>query len=145
MDAVTDLRKNPVPCTFRGCGAQQGDLNCYTATGFPRPWHAVRRSAAAGETPAAAPAAGSASGRRPTHKQADILLSAVHNDSGEYEVSGYRFHGDAQRRQAMDSMVGPARGWFERVRHTDHGTLYKITDAGRAASDRYEAWLGGSR
>jgi hypothetical protein len=60
---------------------------------------------------------------------------------GTYEVSGYTFRGEAQKRAAMNSMV--ERAWFRRLRNTDQGTLYEVTDDGKAASARYEAWMNG--
>jgi hypothetical protein len=143
-DELTDPRPAAPACPFRGCGAQAGDLWCYTPTGFRRHWHACRRAAAQG-TPVTdgKPTPGRPVGR-PTHKQADILAWAI-NNGGEYEVSGYTFRGDAQKRAAMRAMTDASRGWFEQVRHTDHGTLYKITDAGLAASARYENWLNGGK
>jgi hypothetical protein len=124
------------------CGAQAGDPWCYTATGFRRHQHAVRVRDAQGVPPAAEKPAGSLAGRRPTDKQYLIILAAA-NGEGCYEVSGYGFHGEAQIRAAMDAMVDDARGWFTRVRETQHGTLFQLTDAGRTAGIRYETWMNG--
>lgn len=137
-----DIRRKAHDCP--DCTARAGDLNCYTATGFPRPWHARRRRLALGETLPDKPAAGSLAGKRPTHKQAEILGWAIANNN-QYELSGYRFHGDAQRRAAMTPMADETRGWFDHVRETDHGTLYKITEGGLTAFARYEAWMRGEK
>jgi hypothetical protein len=137
-DELSDIRRNAVACPEPNCKAQEGDLSCYTATGFPRGWHASRRRLALGRPDPAKKAP--SPDVRPSHKQADMLAWAIAND-GRYEVSGYTFHGDAQKRAAMDSMVG--RTWFRRLHHTDHGTLYEITDEGRQASGRYERWMSG--
>ncbi len=137
---MTDIRRNSPACP--SCPAQAGDLACYTATGFPRHWHARRRTLALGGTLPAAKPAKSRAGARPSHKQADILASAISND-GVYEVSGYRFRGDAQRRSAMAAMSDDTRGWFTHAGETPHGTLYKITQTGRDAWARYEAWMRG--
>ncbi len=141
-DLLTDPRAHAPACTYEGCGAQAGDLWCYTATRFRRPWHYVRRQAAAGESAPAPKPAGSLTNRRPSHKQGDMLAFAIAN-GGTYEVSGYGFHGEAQKRNAMLAMVNEARGWFRHLRETQHGTLYEITEAGWLASDRYETWLSG--
>lgn len=139
---MSDPRQAAPPCPFKPCRAQAGDRFCYTATGFPRHWHAARVRAAAGHDQAAARPAGHLAGRRPTDAQHRILSQAVADD-GRYELSGYRFHGDAQRRSAMQSMSGPERGWFSPVGETPHGTLYKITEDGLAAWQRYETWMNG--
>lgn len=137
-DELTDPRRNPVPCPERTCIAGQGDMWCYTATGFRRHWHVSRRRLALGQ---AGPEKKKPSGTgRPSHKQADMLAYAIAT-GGTYEVSGYTFNGEAQKRAAMNSMV--ARGWFRRSGSNDHGTLYEVTDDGKAASARYENWLNG--
>lgn len=137
-----DPRRNAPPCPLKTCRAVAGDLWCYTPTGFRRHWHAARWRIVEGGQPKAETAAGALSGRRPSEAQHRILAWAIHQ-AGYYDLSGYTFHGDAQRRAAMTAMADPARGWFARVRATDHGTLYKITDAGRAAFQRYENWMNG--
>lgn len=137
MARPDDPRVNTPACTHAGCGALAGDPNCYTATGFPRAQHKVRW-----ETPKAPGAPGSLSGRRPTDKQHELMFWAM-REGGLYELSGYRFSGDAQRRASMASMADPQRGWFRKVRETAHGTLYELTDAGRAAYYRYEDWMNG--
>jgi hypothetical protein len=137
-DELTDPRRNPVACPEPTCGAQQGDLWCYTPTGFRRGFHSSRRALALGQ-PAPAKKKPSTDAR-PSHKQGDMLAWAIHHD-GQYEVSGYTFHGEAQKRAAMNAMV--ERSWFRRLRDTDHGTLYEITDDGRQASARYENWMSG--
>ena len=141
-DVLSYPRRNSPACAFKGCGAQAGDRWCYTATGFRRHWHAVRRATAAGQPAPAGKPAGSLAGRRPSDKQADMLAWAIHGD-GTYEVSGYGLRGEAQKRNAMNSMADESRGWFRRLRETDDGTLYEITDAGRQASARYETWMNG--
>ncbi len=141
MDPVTTIPA----CRHKTCGARPGDRNCYTPTGFVRHWHVIRvNDAAAGDQttePDRAPA-GRLAGRRPSEKQAGILAQAVHN-GGLYEMSGYSFAGDAQRRAATLSMAGEERGWFQHVRETQHGTLYEITPAGRDALARWDAWMNG--
>lgn len=144
MAEVTDPRKNAPACTHKGCGAQAGDRRCYTATGFRRHWHAVRVRAAAGVGPQPAKKEGSLAGRRPSHKQYDIILAAFRGNR-RFEVSGYGLHGEAQTRRAMDAMVDPARGWFVHVAETAHGTLFELTAAGVAAGVRYEQWMNGAR
>lgn len=139
-DQLTDPRRNPVPCPEKTCAAGQGCMWCYTATGFRRHWHASRRRLALGQpTPEKKPPSSTV---RPSHKQADMLGWTIANGD-VYEVSGYTFRGEAQKRAAMNSMV--ERGWFRKLRTTDHGTLYQVTDDGRAASARYENWLNGGR
>lgn len=135
--APADPRVNTPACRHPDCGALAGDPACYTATGFPRGQHKVRWKPAA-----PTPEPGSLSDRRPSSKQHDIMRQAM-AAGGLYELSGYRFHGDAQRRAAMQPMADPARGWFRRVRDTDHGTLYDLTDAGRNAYYRYQDWMDG--
>ncbi len=141
---VTDPRRDSPPCRHKGCGAQRGDRWCYTATGFRRHWHAVRRADVDNPPAAGQPTApaGKLARRRPSEAQQRILGAAMGN-GGLYELSGYTFHGDAQRRAAMGAMSNPARGWFTRLRETQHGTLYEITNAGRAAFYRYEEWMQG--
>lgn len=136
--------KTPPACTFRGCGAQAGDRWCYTATGFRRHMHAVRRRLIAGE-PAAEKSAGSLAGRKPTDAQAKMLGAAIATDDGLFEVSGYNHHGDAQRRATMKAMTDPARGWFTFAHSTAHCEVYRITDAGRAAWQRYDDWMHGRK
>lgn len=138
-DEVSDPRLNAPACPRAGCNAAAGELWCYTATGFRRHWHTARRQLAAGAT---VPASKPNPNVRPSHKQADMLAFAVTAGGGQYEVSGYTFAGDAQKRAAMRAMV--ERGWFRRVRDTDHGTLYEVTDDGKAAAARYETWMNGT-
>lgn len=135
--ADTDPRLNTPDCPRSGCGAKAGDPQCYSATGFPVPMHKVRLHGAAREK-----VAGRLAHRRPSDKQYLILAAAV-DAGGMYELSGYRFAGDAQRRAAMTAMVDVERGWFVRLRDTQHGTLYEITDAGRNAYYRYVDWMDG--
>lgn len=142
MDQVTDPRRNAPACPRPSCGARAGDPWCLTATGFPRGMHAARLALIRGEEPAAGKPAGALTGRRPSEAQQRILVQAA-AAGGLYELSGYRFHGDAQRRAAMTAMADDARGWFREVRHTDHGTLFEITTAGRSAAYRYEDWMNG--
>jgi hypothetical protein len=104
--------------------------------------HAARLRLIAGEAAPAPPAAGSRTGSRPSHIQARLLGRALDNADGEWELSGYRFNGDAQRRAAMQAMAGETRRWFVKVRDTEHGTLYRITAEGRAAFGRYAKWMG---
>jgi hypothetical protein len=144
-DVLTDPRADAPECTQKGCGAQAGDPWCYSGPGrFRRHWHAVRVAAAKGHAAPPAKKAGSLAGRLPTDKQAHIIAVAAATESGPYEVSGYGFHGEAQTRRAMDAMTDPARGWFEHVRETQHGTLFKLTGAGRAINTRYENWMNGA-
>jgi hypothetical protein len=138
-------------CPLATCTAGAGVSHCYTATGFPRPMHAVRVALmqdtvrAADSTPPAAPRpAGRLTGRRPSDKQAAILAAAIRG-GGMYELSGYRFAGDAQRRAAVVAMADDARGWMREVEETEHGTLYEITNEGRDAEARYRAWMNGDR
>ena len=140
-----DPRVNTPDCPHPGCPAKAGNAWCYTATGFPRSMHAARLALIAGEAPKTGPADGSLAARRPSHLQADILSWALADPAGRWELSGYRFRGDAQRRSAMAAMSHPARGWFTHVKETDHGTLYEITDAGREAWGRYEIWMSGGK
>lgn len=144
MDELTgtDPRGNAPACPRDRCRATAGDLWCYTATGFRRHWHAARRLLAAGQNPPAAAADGSRTGQRPSEAQQRILTQAVAG-GGLYEVSGYTFAGDAQRRAAMTAMAGPACGWFRHVQETPHGDVYEITDAGRRAYYRYQDWMNG--
>lgn len=142
MAAVTDIRKNPPACPLPTCPAGEGDRFCYTATGFPRQWHTARRKRALGDTAPEPSAAGSLAHRRPSEAQHRLLAQAMAG-GGVYELSGYRFHGDAQRRRAMQAMAGTERGWFRHVRETPHGTVYEITDDGRSAYYRYEDWMDG--
>lgn len=135
MADPTDPRLNTPDCAHLGCGAKAGDTRCYTRTGFPRSMHAVRR-----KTTALARVAGRLAGRRPTEKQHHLMAQAMAN-GGMYELSGYRFHGDAQRQAAMASMADPARGWFRHVTETQHGAVYELTGAGRLAYYRYEDWM----
>lgn len=139
-----DPRRNAPACPKPGCGAPVGDPWCYTLTGFRRHWHAPRRRLADGQKPATPPAAGALAGHRPSEAQHRMLAVAIRQD-GYYELSGYNFHGDAQRRATMHAMVDPARGWFSHVKEVQHGTLYRITAAGRAAWQRYENWMEGGR
>jgi len=139
-DVLTDPRRNAPACPT--CVAQAGDVWCYTATGFRRHWHAARRRAADGQPAPEQKPAGHLTGRRPSDKQANILAAAIAGDD-TYEVSGYGFHGEAQKRAAMLAMADEARGWFRHLRETQHGTLYEITDAGRDAAARYETWMNG--
>jgi hypothetical protein len=74
-----------------------------------------------------------------------MLSWALADKRGRVEISGYTFHGDARRRATMLSMADPTRRWFTHVKETDHGTLYEITDDGRAAWKRYEDWMNGGR
>ena len=131
-----DLTSRPeaVRCPRVTCRAPAG-IACVTATGYQRPPHHDRITQAAGKAPAGLKPAGSLTGRRPTPAQQRILAQAVNNGGG-YELSGYRFHGDAQRRAAMGAMVDEARGWFVRREVTADGTVFEVTDAGRAAHTR---------
>lgn len=138
-------------CPLATCTAGAGVSHCYTATGFPRPMHAVRvtlmqqAATAADSTPPVEPRpAGHLAGRRPSDKQALILAAAIRN-GGVYELSGYRFAGDAQRRAAVLAMANDSRGWMRKLRETEHGTLYEITNEGRNAEARYRAWMNGGR
>jgi hypothetical protein len=140
---------NPIPaCPHPGCGAATGDRYCYTPTGFIRHLHTVRKHAievAAGRTgPAPEKKAGRNTRSRPKDKQALILAAAV-ADGGLYEVSGYGFHREAQRRASVLSMVDESRGWMTHLRETQHGDLYEITTEGRNALARYQAWLRGEK
>jgi hypothetical protein len=80
--------------------------------------------------------------RRPSEKQAHILAQAA-DDGGLYELSGYGFHGEAQRRAAVLAMVDESRAWMRHVRETQHGDLYEITNGGRDALARYRQWMNG--
>lgn len=135
--ADTDPRLNTPDCGHLGCNAKAGDPWCYTRTGFPRSMHAVRRRGAAQDK-----VAGKRAALRPSEKQYQIMQAAV-DGGGMYELSGYRFAGDAQRQAAMAAMADVERGWFVRVRDTQHGTLYEITDTGRNAYYRYIDWMDG--
>lgn len=140
MAAVTD----PPACPF--CRAQAGDRWCYTATNFRRHWHAMRW-ALVDAAKAAAPAPAPAPARKPKPKRASeaqyrILCRAM-TDGGLYELSGYRFHGDAQRRAAMRAMV--EKQWFRYVRETQHGSLHELTNDGRNAFYAYEEWMRSKR
>jgi hypothetical protein len=153
VDQVTRPAVNIPACRYKTCGAREGDRRCYTTTGWARHMHAIRVqdiTAAANTTtvPAAAPEqnpAGHLTGRRPSDKQAGILAQAANDDNGQYELSGYGFHGEAQRRAAVSAMTDPARGWLRHVRETRHGTLYQITTPGRAALTRYTTWMSGGK
>jgi hypothetical protein len=139
---VTDPRTVAPDCPLKTCSATVGDVWCYTPTGFRRHWHAARRAVVAGATAPAVPAAGKLAGRRPSEAQQRILAAAMAG-GGMYELSGYTFHGDAQRRAAMTAMADQARGWFRQLHHTDHGTMFEITDTGRNAYYRYKDWMNG--
>lgn len=136
-----DPRVDSPACPLATCGMKAGTAYCVTPTGFRRGFHAARRRLIeTGQAPAAKPA-GHLAGRRPTYPQADMLAAAVSKEGkGLCEVSGYTFHGDAQRRATMQSMVDPARGWFEFSHSTAHCEVYRITAAGRAAYERFLAW-----
>lgn len=136
MAELTDPRQNPVACPEPSCRAEQGDMWCYTPTGWRRHWHAKRIRLALGE-PAPAPRKPSTGGR-PSHKQGDMLAWAI-DHGGTYEITGYTFAGEAQKRAAMTAMV--AKDWFRKAGPSQHGTLYEITDGGRQASARYEKWM----
>lgn len=141
---VKDPRVDTPPCPLASCRAAAGSTWCVTPTGFRRHMHTVRRRMIDG-TPAPAPKpAGSLVRRRPTRPQAGLLAAAVTGESGEVEVSGYTFRGDAQRRAAMAAMTDEARGWFTYVRSTAHCEVYAVTAAGRAAWQRYDAWMNGA-
>jgi hypothetical protein len=134
---VTEPRRNAPSCP--SCRAEVGDPWCYTATGFRRHHHETRRKLAAGQPPAAS-TKGSKSDAMPTQAQQRMLSSAV-DGGGLVEVSGYQFHGDAQRRATMAAMVADTRGWFRYVRDTPHAAVYEITDQGRLAYYRHvERW-----
>lgn len=149
MATLNELLTAPIPaCTLATCGAAAGTRYCLTPTGFRRPLHAVRvaaiQAAAAGTPAPPAPErpAGRHAHRRPSDKQARILAQAA-DSGGLYELSGYGFHGEAQRRTAVLAMVDNARGWMRHVRQTQHGDLYEITNGGRDALARYRAWMNG--
>lgn len=142
MAELSDPRRDAPACPTATCRAGKGNPWCYTATGFPRAMHTARLKLIAGAAPAEK-TAGSLAGKRPSHLQADILGWAIADPDGQWELSGYRFRGDAQRRAAMLAMAADTRGWFSHVRETDHGTLYQVTDAGRAAWQRYDDWMNG--
>lgn len=137
MAAVTDPRVDAPACPHSGCGAQAGDPRCYTRTGFPRHQHAVRK-----KTDAREKVAGKLAARRPSDAQHRIMQQAM-GGGGLYELSGYRFRGDAQRQSAMAAMADVERGWFRFVEERQHGTLYELTEAGRLAYYRYEDWMNG--
>lgn len=148
-DDLMTLLTMPTPaCELVTCGAPAGASYCLTPTGFRRPLHAVRLAAMQAtadgqDTPPPAPApAGRHAHKRPTEKQAGILARAE-ADGGLYELSGYGFSGEAQRRAAVLSMVNDTRGWMRHVRETTHGTLYEITSPGRGALARYRDWMNG--
>lgn len=142
MAEVSDPRRSAPACPTKSCRAVAGDPWCYTATGFRRHMHAARWALIEGKPVSERPA-GSMAGRRPSHLQADILSWAIADENGQWELSGYTFSGDAQRRAAMLAMSDEPRGWFTKVRETDHGTLYQVTDVGRAAWQRYDDWMNG--
>lgn len=150
MEALTTtLLTTPTPvCPLATCDAPAGASYCLTPTGFRRPLHDVRvaaMQATAAGTPAPAveqPPAGRLAHRRPSEKQVKILAVAA-DDGGLYELSGYGFHGEAQRRAAVLAMVDDSRGWMRHVRETQHGTLYEITNEGRSALARYRDWMNG--
>lgn len=148
MATLNELLTAPIPaCTLATCGAPAGARYCLTPTGFRRPLHAVRvaaieAAAATPITPAAPRPAGRLAHRRPSDKQARLLAQAV-NNGGLYELSGYGFHGEAQRRTAVLAMTDDARGWMRHVRQTQHGDLYEITNGGRDALARYQTWMNG--
>ncbi len=146
MAAVTDPRLTPMPaCTQPGCGAAAGDRNCYTASGWRRHPHAVRmRALAAADTGEPEPerTPGRMAGRRPTHKQADILAAAV-AAGGLFETCEWSISGAAATRAAVYAMADDARGWMKDVRATKDGRLYEITTEGRNALARYEHWMNG--
>lgn len=150
MATVKELMATPIPaCTLATCGAGAGVSYCLTPTGFRRPMHAVRvaalRATADGIPVVSAPPtpAGKNAHRRPSEKQANILGRAVDN-GGLYELSGYGFHGEAQKRQAVLAMADPSRGWMRHVQETQHGTVYEITNEGRDALARYRDWMNGA-
>lgn len=138
-------------CPLTTCNAAATVSHCYTATGFPRPMHAARvavmQAAAAGADvgPAVPPApAGRKTGSRPSQKQAGILAAAIAR-GGLYELSAYRFAGDAQKRAAVLAMADDARGWMRKADETPHATLYEITVEGRNAEARYRDWMNGKK
>lgn len=149
MDQVKTLA---VPgCPLATCEAGAGDSRCYTATGFPRPMHTARIqlmqtiAQVADTAPAAEPRpAGRLTGRTPSPKQGRILAAAIRG-GGIYELSGYRFAGDAQRRAAVLAMADDARGWMRELRETPHATLYEITPEGRNAEARFREKNGETR
>jgi hypothetical protein len=145
-DTFKDPRVNSPACPLKTCKAPADSRFCVTPTGFPRGFHKARlQLIETGQAPAEKPA-GSLAGRRPSYAQAGMLAFALSTDgNGLYEVSGYTFHGDAQRRATMQSMVDEARGWFEFSHSTEHCEVYRITDAGRAAYQRFDDWYHGRK
>lgn len=143
---MTDPRRKPIPpCTQPGCDAAAGDRNCYTASGWRRHPHAVRlraMSAADVGEPEPERTPGRNAGRRPTHKQADILAAAAAN-GGLFETCEWAISGAAATRAAVYAMADESRGWMTDVRATADGRLYEITTAGRNALARYEHWMNG--
>lgn len=115
------------------CTAKAGDPLCYTTSGYPRPMHVVRRNAVV-------PVPGRLAARRPSARQHAMMSQALTN-GGLYELSGYQFAGDAQRRAAMTAAADVEHGWFRHVRETAHGTLFELTEEGRLAYYRYEDWM----
>ncbi len=144
-DTVKDPRVDTPACPLKTCKAAAGTVWCVTPTGFRRGFHAARRKLIDGGGAPAEKEAGSLAGRRPTHAQADMLGYAIAAWPELFEVSGYSFHGDAQRRATMQSMVDDVRGWFTFSHSTAHCEVYRITDAGRAAWQRYDDWMHGRK
>lgn len=134
MAAVTEAPA----CPF--CRAQAGDRWCYTATNFRRHWHAMRWALVDAAKAAAVQPARKPRAKRASEAQYRIMVAAM-GAGGLYELSGYTFHGDAQRRAAMRAMVD--RGWFRYVRETQHGSLHELTNDGRNAFYAYEEWMRG--
>lgn len=140
-----DPRVDAPACPLKTCDAGAGTPYCVTPTGWRRGFHAARlKLIESGTTPAEKPAGGLA-GRRPTHPQADMLQAAIAAKDGMFEVSGYTFTGDAQRRATMQAMVDAKRGWFVYTHSTAHCEVYRVTDAGRAAWQRYDDWMHGRK
>lgn len=140
-----DPRVDSPACPLKTCNVGAGTPYCVTPTGFRRGFHAARlRLIESGTAPAVKPA-GSLAGRRPTYAQGDMLEAAIAVWPELFEVSGYTFHGDAQRRATMQSMVDEKRGWFVYSHSTAHCEVYRITDDGRAAWQRYDDWMHGRK
>lgn len=85
---------------------------------------------------------GHLAGRRPSHKMADILAAAL-RDGGQFETCEWSISGASAARAAVYAMAADARGWMTKVRNTADGELYQVTDAGRAAWQRYDDWMNG--